>query len=104
MIGAATIVMLAIAAPATAETVLIRDGRVITNTQAGVIEGGDVLIVDGRVTQVGANVAAPRNARVIDATGKWVTPGVFAAISQVGLSEISGSGAPNEASISGEPA
>jgi imidazolonepropionase-like amidohydrolase len=96
------LVALAIAAPATAETVLIRDGRVITNTSAGVIEGGDVLIVDGQVSAVGANIAAPRAARVIDATGKWVTPGIFAAVSQVGLSEISGSGAPNDASIEGE--
>ncbi len=93
---------LALAAPAAAETVLIRDGRVITNTAAGVIEGGDVLIVDRQVSAVGADIAAPRGARVIDATGKWVTPGVFAAVSQVGLSEISGSGAPNEASIEGE--
>lgn len=93
---------LAFAAPAAAETVLIRDGRVITNTAAGVIEGGDVLIVDRQVSAVGADIAAPRGARVIDATGKWVTPGVFAAVSQVGLSEISGSGAPNEASIEGE--
>lgn len=95
------LVALAIAAPAAAETVLIRDGRVITNTAAGVIEGGDVLIVERQVSAVGANIAAPRGARVIDASGEWVTPGVFAALSQVGLSEISGSGAPNEASIEG---
>jgi len=93
---------LALAAPAAAETVLIRDGRVITNTQAGVIEGGDVLIVDNQVRAVGANIAAPQGARVVDAAGKWVTPGVFAAVSQIGLSEISGSGAPNDASIEGE--
>ena len=96
------LVALALAVPAAAETVLIRDGRVITNTQAGVIEGGDVLIVDNQVRAVGANIAAPTGARVVDATGKWVTPGVFAALSQIGLSEISGSGAPNDASIEGE--
>ncbi len=60
---------LAFAVPAAAETVLIRDGRVITNTAAGVIEGGDVLIVDRQVSAVGADIAAPRGARVIDATG-----------------------------------
>ncbi|GAM96475.1 hypothetical protein U91I_00094 [alpha proteobacterium U9-1i] len=96
------LVALALAAPAAAETVLIRDGRVITNTQAGVLEGDDVLIVDNQVRAVGANIAAPQGARVIDATGKWVTPGVFAALSQIGLSEISGSGAPNDASVEGE--
>ena len=44
----------ALAAPAAAETVLIRDGRVVTNGAAGTIEGGDVLIVDGRVSAVAA--------------------------------------------------
>jgi len=93
---------LALAAPAAAETVLIRDGRVVTNTGAGVIENGDVLIVDGRIRAVGANVTAPRGARVIEAHGAFVTPGAFAAMSEVGLSEISGSGAPNDADVEGE--
>ncbi len=92
---------LALAAPAAAETVLIRDGRVVTNSAAGIIENGDVLIVDGRIRAVGADIAAPRGARVIEAEGRFVTPGAFAAMSEVGLSEISGSGAPNDASISG---
>lgn len=91
----------ALAAPAAAETVLIRDGRVVTNTSAGVIENGDVLIVDGRISAVGANVTAPRGARVVEAQGRYVTPGAFAAMSEVGLSEISGSGAPNDADMDG---
>ena len=96
------LIALAIAAPATAETVLIRDGRVVTNGAAGIIENGDVLIVDGRISAVGANIAGPRAARVIDAQGRYVTPGAFAAMSEVGLSEISGSGAPNDASVEGQ--
>jgi imidazolonepropionase-like amidohydrolase len=97
----AAIAALAIAAPASAQSILIKGGRVVTNAGA-VIEQGDVLITDGRIAAVGARVAAPRDARVIDATGKWVTPGAFAAMSEVGLSEISGSGAPNDASIDGD--
>jgi imidazolonepropionase-like amidohydrolase len=92
---------LAIFSPAAAETVLIRGGHVITNSASGVIDGGDVLIVGDRIAAVGAHVRAPRQARVIDARGKWVTPGAFAAMSEVGLSEISGSGAPNDAEVSG---
>jgi imidazolonepropionase-like amidohydrolase len=89
------------ATPASAESILVRDGRVITNVGAP-IENGDVLIVDGRIAAVGADVAAPAGARVVDARGKWVTPGVFAAMSEVGLSEISGSGAQNDAAVRGE--
>jgi imidazolonepropionase-like amidohydrolase len=98
----ALLVSLAVATPAFADTVLIRDGRVVTNGSAGVIENGDVLIVDGRVSAVGANLSAPRGARVIDAQGRYVTPGAFAAMSEIGLSEISGSGAPNDADIEGD--
>lgn len=89
----------ALAAPAAAETVLIRDGRVVTNGSAGTIESGDVLIVDGRISAVGANVSAPTGARIVEANGRYVTPGAFAAMSEIGLSEISGSGAPNDANV-----
>jgi imidazolonepropionase-like amidohydrolase len=91
----------ALVTPAAAETVLIRDGRVVTNAAAGIIENGDVLIVDGRISAVGADIAAPRGARIVEAQGRWVTPGAFAAMSEIGLSEISGSGAPNDADVSG---
>lgn len=91
-----------IASPAAAQSVLIRDGRVVTNGAAGMIENGDVLIVNGRISAVGANIAAPSGARVIEAEGRFVTPGAFAAMSEIGLSEISGSGAQNDASVSGD--
>jgi len=99
---AALLCAVALAAPAAAETVLIRDGRVVTNSGAGIIENGDVLIVDGRIRAVGENVAAPRGARIVEADGRFVTPGAFAAMSEIGLSEISGSGAPNDAGVSGD--
>jgi imidazolonepropionase-like amidohydrolase len=91
-----------IATPAAAETVLIRDGRVVTNGAAGTIENGDVLIIDGRISAVGENITAPRGARIIEAQGRFVTPGAFAAMSALGLSEINGSGAPDDASVEGE--
>ena len=98
----ALLVAFVIVTPAAAQTVLIRDGRVVTNSSAGTIENGDVLIVDGRIRAVGANLSAPSGARVIEAQGRFVTPGAFAAMSEIGLSEISGSGAPNDASIEGD--
>jgi len=95
----ALLLALLLVSPAAAQTVLIRDGRVVTNSAAGTIENGDVLIVDGRIRAVGVNIAAPGGSRVIEAQGRYVTPGAFAAMSEVGLSEISGSGAPNDASV-----
>ncbi|MDR3689375.1 MAG: amidohydrolase family protein [Fimbriimonas sp.] len=55
--------------------VLIKNGRVLTVTQ-GTIEGGDVLILKGKIVQVGKGLKAPDGIKVIDATGKFVTPGI----------------------------
>lgn len=74
-------------APATAQTIAVMNGQVHT-VSGGVIENGDVIIRDGRIAQVGADLAAPAGATVIDATGKVVTPGLFAPMSGIGLVEI----------------
>lgn len=54
------------------------------------IENGTVIIEDGKVTRVGANLKAPAGARVIDATGKVVTPGLIDAHTGLGLTEVWG--------------
>jgi len=56
------------------------------------IERGTVLIQDGRVAAVGADVAVPADAVRVDAAGKWVTPGLINAVSVLGLVEIQLSG------------
>src|SRR5690606_31062168 len=63
-------------APAPSVPTVIRGGTVMTAT-GEVIEGGEVLMVDGRIAAVGASVNAPASARVIDAAGRWVTPGII---------------------------
>ncbi|HUF88901.1 MAG TPA: amidohydrolase family protein [Gemmatimonadota bacterium] len=52
------------------------------------IENATVLIRDGRIVAVGADVAVPDAARRIDARGKVVTPGLFVPYSQLGLVEV----------------
>ncbi len=61
-------------------TVLIKGGRVVDPSQGLDLAGADVLIVDGKVAKVGAGVAvhpAAKGARVIDAAGLVVTPGLI---------------------------
>ena len=72
---------------ARAETVAITGGRVFTVSGAP-IDNGTVVIQDGRITAVGAGVAVPAGARVVDARGKWVTPGLLDSASQLGAVEI----------------
>src|SRR5215475_5025315 len=67
-------------------SVAITGGRVITVT-GPVLESGTVLITDGKITAVGADVAAPDGVPVIDAAGKWVLPGFIEAHGHVGVHE-----------------
>ena len=49
------------------------------------IEGGSVLMRDGKIAAVGRQLTAPAGATVIDARGKWVTPGIIDAHSHLGV-------------------
>jgi imidazolonepropionase-like amidohydrolase len=70
------------------ETIAITNAKIYT--MAGpVIEKGTVLMRDGKIQQVGANVQVPSEARVIDATAKSVFPGFIDPNCHVGLSEVS---------------
>jgi imidazolonepropionase-like amidohydrolase len=76
------------AAPsAAAQTIAITGGRVHPVVGAP-IENGTVLIRDGRIAAVGADVAIPSDAQRVDATGKVVTPGLVNAATTLGLVEI----------------
>lgn len=86
--GALTLIFAAISVPAAAaESLAITGGRVHTLSPAGVIENGTVLIRDDRIVAVGADVRVPADARVVNAAGAWVTPGIFNAYTQLGLVE-----------------
>lgn len=85
--GLAAAALFASAGYAGAQTIAITGGRVFP-VSGPVIENGTVLIRDGKIVAVGAGVAVPAGARVINAAGKWVTPGLINSASQLGLSEI----------------
>jgi imidazolonepropionase-like amidohydrolase len=80
--------MLTAAAPAAAQTVAIVNGIVATGDGSEPIQDGTVVIRDGRVVAAGAGVRVPAGAQMIDAAGKWVTPGIVAGFSRLGLSEV----------------
>lgn len=92
--------LLLAAAPLSAETVAITGGTVAIGDGSQPIKGGTVVIANGRVVAAGAGIAAPAGARVIDATGKWVSPGIVAAVSTLGLME--GYGMPESNDLSAE--
>ncbi len=67
------------------ETIAIRGGTVITVGPQGTIANATVLIRDGRIAAVGTDVAVPAAARVIDATGRYVVPGLIDAHSHTAV-------------------
>jgi imidazolonepropionase-like amidohydrolase len=67
-------------------SVAIVGGRVVPITGAPV-DGGTVLIEDGKIAAVGVGVAVPDGVRVVDAAGSWVLPGFIEAHGHVGVHE-----------------
>jgi imidazolonepropionase-like amidohydrolase len=94
--------LLLLASLAQAQTIAVTGGRLLTQAAAGSIEHGSVLIRDGRIVAVGAQVQIPDDATVIDARGRIVTPGLFDPYTQFGLREVSGVDATVDAGQSGE--
>jgi imidazolonepropionase-like amidohydrolase len=62
--------------PARSGPTLIKNATVLTVTR-GRLENTDLLLQNGKIAQVGKNLSAPAGAQVIDATGKYVMPGII---------------------------
>lgn len=67
-------------------TILVKGGTVITVTK-GTLENTDVLVKDGKITQIAKGISAP-DAKVVDATGMFVMPGIIDAHSHAALDAI----------------
>ncbi len=80
-------VAFAVVNPAAAQTIAITGGKVYP-VSGPPIEGGIVVIVNGKIAAVGRNVAIPVGAQRIDATGKVVTPGFVNSSTQLGVQEV----------------
>src|SRR6185312_13339758 len=78
-----------------AQTIAITGGKVYP-VSGPPIENGTVLIKDGKIVAVGANVTVPSDAEKVDASGKWVTPGLVNAETQLGLVEVGFGAGANE--------
>ena len=63
-------------------------GATIHTVTSGVIENGTIVLENGVITAIGTDVDIPAGARVVDATGKHIYPGLIDAFSTVGIAEI----------------
>ncbi len=56
--------------------IAIKGGKLLTVTN-GIIESGTILIENGKIKAIGKDIEIPKDAQVINAKGKWVTPGLI---------------------------
>jgi imidazolonepropionase-like amidohydrolase len=70
--------------PLPSRPVLITNATILT-AAGDRIEGGSVLLSDGKIAAVGRQVEAPADVERVDGTGKWITPGIIDAHSHLGV-------------------
>ena len=78
------ILALVVAGRADAQTVAITNGAVYP-VSGPKLDGATVLLRDGKIVAVGRGITVPADATVVDATGRWVTPGLIHAGSSLGI-------------------
>jgi imidazolonepropionase-like amidohydrolase len=85
---AAAVATLACASAASAQTVAIVNAHILTAGPKGEIPTGTVVVKDGKIAAVGADVRAPAGAQVVDAKGATITPGFVAVNSALGAVDV----------------
>lgn len=79
-------------------SVLIKNATVLTVTK-GTLQNTDVLVQDGIIKKVGSNLSAPSGVQTIDASGKFLMPGIIDAHSHVGLDVVNEATSPITAEV-----
>ncbi len=77
-----------VAAPVFAQDVAITGATVATGDGSEPVANATVVVQGGRVVAAGADVAVPAGVPVLDGEGMWVTPGLFASITNIGLEDV----------------
>lgn len=92
-----------LAAPAAAQSVAITNAKLVIGDGSAPIEGGTVIVRDGRVVAAGKAVAVPAGIATVDASGRWVTPGIVAGFTRMGIVEVDGVDETNDAGARTSP-
>ncbi len=82
---------LLVGAASASDVILIKNATVVPVTGPA-IPGGSLLIKDGKIAAIGPDISAPAQARIIDAAGKFVYPGLVAVMTSVGVTGYPGAG------------
>ncbi len=93
----------AVSAPALAQDMAITNATVVVGDGSAPIAGGTVVVRGGKVVAAGAGVAVPAGVETIDAQGKWVTPGIVVAVTDLGLLDVEAVDESNDSDAGSSP-
>ena len=93
---------IAVAAPAAAQSFVVTNATVASGDGSEPIESGYVVIENGKVSAIGSGTPAS-NLPAIDANGAWVTPGIFATVTSLGLWDVGAVSESNDTRAGGAP-
>ncbi|WP_246068520.1 amidohydrolase family protein [Microbulbifer harenosus] len=94
-----SLVAMVLAAAAQAQTVLIKNAKIVTLTDQGTLASADLLVRDGRIEQIADNLGDLNADLIIDGYGKVITPGLIAPSSELGLTEIGAAASTNDGAV-----
>ncbi len=93
----------AAAAPALAQDITITNAKLVIGDGSEPITNGTVVVQGGKIVYAGPEQAAANGSARIDAKGAWVTPGLFATVTSLGLADVSAVDETNDISARGTP-
>ncbi|MBX9881210.1 MAG: amidohydrolase family protein [Sphingomonas sp.] len=94
---------LVLATPCAAQSVAITNAKLVVGDGSAPVDGATVVIQGGKVVAAGKGVAAPAGVEVIDAGGRYVTPGIVAGFTRMGIVEVDGVDETNDAAAGNSP-
>lgn len=80
--------LLLLSAAAAAQSFAVTNAKLASGTGTPAVDGATIVVRDGRIATAGVGVAVPPGTPTVDAQGRWVTPGIVAGISRLGLIEV----------------
>ena len=93
---------IALSAPAAAQSFVVTNATVAAGDGSEPIESGYVVVENGKVAAIGSGTPAS-NLPAIDANGAWVTPGIFATVTSLGLWDVGAVSESNDTRAGGAP-
>lgn len=85
--------LLTVSSPAAAaeQTIVIKNGTIVSR-DGNLLSNTDLLIEKGKIKEIGISLVVPAGSKVIDASGKYVFPGMVAVMTAVGVTGYPGAG------------